>query len=95
MAIGIMPGTLAADSPGVGIAFKISDGDPGSCLRADPNSRVRPAVSLEILRQLGVLGEKELAALSDFGPVKAVQNWRKVNVGESRPAFILDRTPAA
>ncbi|NIT54392.1 MAG: asparaginase, partial [candidate division Zixibacteria bacterium] len=46
-ALGIMPGALGADSPALGIAFKISDGD----LR----SRARPAISIEILRQLNAL----------------------------------------
>jgi len=91
--MGVMPGVLGADSPGIGIAIKIADGDL-SIRRADGGTynRVRPAVSLEILRQLGAISEKELAALSEFGPVKQVTNWRKLVVGESRPAFTLERT---
>ncbi len=46
-AIGIMPGALYPDSPALGIALKISDGDQ--------KSRARPAVALEVLRQLGAL----------------------------------------
>lgn len=86
-AIGLMPGVLTPDSPGVGIAFKISDGDAGG--------RVRSAVALEILRQLGVLNEKDLEALKEFGPRKAVQNWRKLTVGESRPIFTLQPLPTS
>lgn len=86
-AIGLMPGVLMPDSPGVGIALKISDGDSGG--------RARPAVALEVLRQLGVLSEKELEALADFGPRKVVQNWRKLTVGESYPTFVLQRSPAS
>jgi L-asparaginase II len=98
LAMGIMPGVRGADSPGIGIALKISDGDPESRSRVDPNSRVRPAVALEILRQLGIISEKELEALAAFGPVKPVTNWRKLVVGEGRPAFTLEwekETPPA
>ncbi len=84
-AIGLMPGVLAPDSPGVGIAFKVSDGDSAG--------RVRPAVALEILRQLGVLTEQDLGSLANFGPSQVVQNWRKRIVGESRPNFVLQRSP--
>ena len=85
MAIGVVAGALGAESPGIGIAIKISDGDA--------NSRVRPAVSLEVLRQMGFIGEKELESLAaDFGPVKPLYNWRKLLVGESRSNFILQRT---
>jgi L-asparaginase II len=89
--LGIMPGAMGADSPGVGVAIKISDGDSDSRTRTDPNSRARPAVALEVLRQLKVITEKELVALQELGPVKPVTNWRKLVVGESRPAFHLKR----
>lgn len=89
--IGIMPAVLGAGSPGIGIAIKISDGDADSRSRTDPFSRVRPAVSLEILSQMGVLSEKDLIALPEFGPVKQVTNWRRLVVGQTRPAFTLER----
>jgi hypothetical protein len=58
--IGLMPGVLNADSPGVGIAFKVSDGDASrTSLDLVHVNRVRPAVTLEILRQLGVLSSKQ------------------------------------
>ena len=90
--LGIMPGVMGADSPGVGVAIKIADGDL-SIRRADGSTynRARPAVALEVLRQLHVIKEKELTALVEFGPVKPVTNWRKLVVGESRPAFTLKR----
>lgn len=92
MLMGIMPGGLGVDSPGVGIAVKISDGDVASHGGVvDPNLRARFSVSLEVLRQMGYLGEKELAALAEFGPVKPIQNWRKLTVGEARPIFSLKR----
>ncbi len=52
-------------------------------------SRVRPAVMLEILKQLGALNETQLDELSGFGLVKQVMNHRRIAVGESRPIFNL------
>lgn len=98
--IGLLPGALRPDSPGIGIVLKVSDGDlpvlqtecddPGGKLR-DDRSRVRPAVTLEILHQLGVLNEMQMAVLAEFGPVKPVRNWRKLIVGESYPTFTLHK----
>ena len=94
MLLGLMAGALGAESRGVGIAFKVSDGD--LVIRkanGETYNRVRPAVALEILRQMGYINEKELEMLAaDFGPVKPVTNWRKLVVGEARPAFTLQRT---
>ncbi len=92
MALGIMAGALGAESPGIGIAFKVADGDL-AVRDADGNyrNRVRPAMALEILRQLGYVSEKELEALVEFGPVRPVTNARKIVVGESHPAFTLKR----
>ena len=92
LAMGIMAGALGADSSGIGIVLKIADGDLSI---RKPNSelynRVRPAVALELLRQLGAISEKELEALAEYGPVRPVTNWRKLVVGESRPVFTLQR----
>lgn len=89
-AVGLLPGALGADSPGVGIAFKVSDGDP-SRMSAGLESlcRVRPAAVLEILRQLGGLAPDGLQALAAFGPVKPVRNHRGLATGEARPVFKL------
>jgi len=94
MILGILGGVLGAGSPGVGIAFKISDGDLTiRKANGETYNRVRPAVALEILRQMGYISKKELESLAaDFGPVKPVTNWRKLVVGEARPAFTLQRT---
>lgn len=81
--VGILPGVLAPDSPGIGIALKIGDGDA--------RGRARPAVTLEILRQLGVIDSKELESLSDFGSRFPITNWRNIVVGEGRPCFQLHR----
>ncbi len=94
MLLGMMAGVLGAESPGVGIAFKISDGDLAiRKANGGTYNRVRPAVALEILRQMGYISEKELETLAaDFGPLKPVTNWRKLVVGQARPAFTLQRT---
>ena len=91
-AMGIMPGALGAESPGIGIVFKVSDGDL-SVRGADGSfrNRVRPAMALEILKQLGFVSEKELEALAEFGPIRPITNARKIVVGEAHPVFTLKR----
>ncbi len=79
--IGLMPGALGPGSPATGIAIKIADGD----VRA----RIRPAVVLEVLRQIGALSQSELESLSEFGPQFNLFNWRKLVVGQGRPSFLL------
>ncbi len=93
LCMGIMAGALSPDSPGIGIALKVSDGDISiRKANGDSYNRARPAFALEILRQMGYIGEKELEALStEFGPVKPVVNLRKLVVGQSRPVFTLRR----
>jgi len=92
-AFGLMPGALGPGSPALGIALKISDGDLKGHNRSvdDPRGRVRPAVTLEILRQLEAISADELARLADFGPTFIVDNWRKVKVGLASPCFQLQR----
>lgn len=79
--MGLLPGALGPDSPGIGIAIKISDGDS--------SGRARHGVSLEILRLLGALSDAEQDQMADFGPRKTLRNFRKLEVGESRPNFTL------
>lgn len=86
--IGVLPGVLGVDSPGLGIALKVSDGDAsrlGSGLES--TNRVRPAVTLEILRQLGILSPKQEQALAGFGPGKSITNHRGIVTGKSYPVF--------
>jgi len=78
--IGVMPGAVCEGSPGVGIAIKISDGDA--------SGRARSCVSLAILRAMGVLDEHDQDRLALYGSVP-VKNWRKLVVGEIKPAFSL------
>ncbi len=90
-AMGIMAGALGADSPGIGIVIKISDGDLASHSGFDPNLRARTMAAVEILHQMEYVSAKELETLADFGPVKPILNWRRLVVGEARPAFTLKR----
>jgi L-asparaginase II len=88
--IGLLPGALRPDSPGIGIALKVSDGDASRmALDLTHSTRVRPAVTLEILRQLGALSSEQEQALAAFGPVKPVKNHRGIVTGQSRPVFEL------
>ena len=80
-AIGLLPGALGPDSPGIGIAIKISDGDP--------TDRARNGVALAILQALGVLSPIQLTQMALFGPQIELENFRKLKVGVSRPAFEL------
>jgi L-asparaginase II len=86
--IGILPGTQS--SRGIGIAFKVLDGDPGrmnDTLESAP--RARPAVALEILRQLHALDEAQLKKLASFGPEKTLRNYAGLVTGRSAPVFQL------
>ena len=91
-AIGVMPGVLGAGSPGVGIAFKVSDGDlTFRTVNVEPMNRVRPAVTLGILQQIGALNAGQMQELAGFGPRLPVKNHRGIVTGESRPVFELER----
>jgi L-asparaginase II len=79
--MGILPGVLYPGSPGIGIALKIADGD----LRG----KIRAAVAMEILNQMGVLSPDDLQALQEFGPTFPIYNWRQIKVGEGRPLFMI------
>ncbi len=86
--IGLMPGVYSEN--GIGIAFKVTDGDAA---HMDDNlhssTRVRPAISLEILRQLNVLTEAQIQSLAKFGPTKILKNYAGLITGNSQPAFKL------
>lgn len=74
---GVLPG--AAWPTGLGLAFKIEDGE---------DRRARPNVAIESLRQLGVLSDDALAALEPYHHF-AIRNHRGDLVGEVRPNFEL------
>ncbi|MCI0519490.1 MAG: asparaginase [Chloroflexi bacterium] len=81
--LGLRPGALAPGAPGVGVALKISDGDL--------KGRASPAVTLEVLSQLGALSPAEMRALAKYGPTLTLSNWRMIPVGQARPVFTLSR----
>lgn len=84
MSVGILPS--AAFPRGLGVVFKIIDGDP--------IGRARPVATIEVLRQLGVLDDEQLAALASYRRA-AVKNMRGAVVGEVRANFELHRTESA
>lgn len=86
--IGIMPGVIS--EKGVGIAFKVTDGDKSSMNdNLETTTRVRPPVTLEILKQLNVLNEAQLQSLARFGPVKTLKNYAGIPTGKLHPVFKL------
>ncbi|MFN8414150.1 MAG: asparaginase [Anaerolineales bacterium] len=88
--IGVMAGALGKDSPGFGIAFKVIDGDASHMDDALVSyTRVRPATTLEILRQFKVLNEEQQKALAKFGPTKTLKNYAGRVTGSSKPVFTL------
>jgi L-asparaginase II len=78
-AIGIRPGVLGQDSPGLGVAIKIADGDHAR--------RARSLVSLTVLRMLNVLTQEAYTELVQDTAV--VRNNRGQVVGELRPKVHL------
>lgn len=93
LAMGLLPGALSVSSPALGIVLKVSDGDLAGHSRpaGDPLGRVRPAVALEILRQLGVLSPAQLDTLAEYGPAFPLQNWANITIGQGRPCFELEQ----
>lgn len=86
--IGLMPGVHG--EKGVGITFKVTDGDASRMNELlESSSRVRPAVTLEILRQLNVLNGSQLKSLAKFGPEKILKNYAGLVTGKSQPVFKL------
>jgi L-asparaginase II len=77
--VGVLPGE---DWPrGLGLALKIEDGD---------DHRARPTVVIESLRQLGILADESLEAVSRYA-FFPVRNRRGDIVGEVTPEFKLNR----
>ena len=78
--IGVAPGVLSQNSPGLGIAFKIADGTGAS--------RAGSLVALTLLKQLGLLTAVEAEHLAMFDQ-RALYNYRQLKVGEIRPCFSI------
>ncbi len=55
----------------------------------ETSTRVRPSVTLEILKQLNVLNEVQLQSLAKFGPTKTLKNYAGIVTGKSQPVFKL------
>lgn len=86
--IGIQPGVV--HERGVGIAFKVSDGDKSAMDdNLDTHTRVRPPVAVEILSQLGALDEAQMKSLAGFGPGKIIKNYAGLVTGKMYPVFKL------
>ena len=83
-AMALAPGLLGKGMAGVGVVFKVSDGDAAD--------RVRPLVALEILRQLGAVTEEQANRLAQYWP-RPLYNFRNLEVGSIRPCFILEKRP--
>lgn len=81
-AIAVMPGALGENSPALGIAFKVADGDP--------SGRARPVIAVEILRQLGLIGDDDIRQVLANLAARRLTNWRGLDIGEIRPVFHLD-----
>jgi L-asparaginase II len=80
--MGLRPGALGPGSPALGISLKISDGDQGG--------RAIGTAALAVLVQLGALSKEEIAQLAAFDR-RPLYNWRKLEIGEVRAAFTLER----
>ena len=80
--VGLRAGAMGLGSPAIGIALKISDGDA--------RDWVSHAVSMEILRLLGVLSEAQFEKLAELGPGRKITNWRGLEVGRGEPIFNLE-----
>jgi L-asparaginase II len=77
-ALGLLPGALGSNSRGVGITFKIADGDA--------SGRARSIVTVAILRELGALGNSQAEALARYDQ-RPIHNLRKLEVGVIRTSF--------
>jgi L-asparaginase II len=73
--IAIAAGVLGKDSPALGVALKIADGDQGG--------RARSVLALKILKDFGVLSDDQWDSLSHFGE-REVFNWRGIEIGQIR-----------
>ncbi len=80
--VGLLPDALGPGKPATGVAVKIEDGD-GS-------RRAGPVATCEALRQIGFLGEAEMAALEHHASPAVVDMPRGELVGAVRPVFTLE-----
>lgn len=75
--IGVMPGAIAENSKGIGIAFKIADGDP--------SRRATQRIVVEMLKALGFEAEMASEVFASFNqPI--LRNFRGIEIGNIRLA---------
>ena len=79
----LRPGAVRPGSPALGVALKIADGDAAR--------RATTPVVLAILNELGWSGTGDPAFHLEFGP-RHLQNWRGLDVGETRVVLDLQRS---
>lgn len=80
--IGLLPGALGPGSPALGVAFKISDGDP--------NRRATHSLVSALLKSLGL---RDVLESADFAPFSdpILRNWRGLEIGTirlARPQYV-------
>lgn len=89
--IALAAGALSPQSPALGIAVKISDGDLGKRTDNPPGQRALSRVVAAVLAQLGLLTATDLAGL-DLFLAGRLTNWRDLTVGEMRTCFHLEHS---
>lgn len=75
--ISLMPGACGKGSPGIGVAIKISDGDP--------NRRATYTLIVALLKALGFEAEMASDSFRNFN-ASVLRNWRGLEIGEIRTA---------
>jgi L-asparaginase II len=81
--LSLMPGACGKGSPGIGVAIKISDGDP--------NRRATYALIVGLLKELGFEDEMASEAFRNFN-TPLLRNWRGLEIGEIRVARPIEIT---
>jgi L-asparaginase II len=81
--LSLMPGACGKASPGIGVAFKFSDGDP--------NRRATHALIVALLNALGFEAEIADESFSRFN-VPMLKNWRGLEIGQIRTAKPIEIT---
>lgn len=93
LGMGILPGALNRNSPALGVALKILDGDARGT-QWEGSEQVEgmctPPVAIEILKQLGALNPNQLDQLAKYIG-KMHFNCQKLEIGGSTPVFQLKK----
>ncbi len=81
--LSLMPGACGTGSPGIGVAFKFSDGDP--------NRRATYALMVGLLKALGFETEIASETFRNFN-TPLLKNWAGLEIGEIRLARPIEIT---